>query len=147
MKKLFLGLATSVLLVGCVKPENEVIWKSERAVKRQLKDPDSAKFKKSYLVLDERKEHFITGHVCGEVNAKNAFGGYTGFKRFITSVSISEDSSSVATVKIETGNESTFQDSDLTSFEKVYWIPSCEKESNIELLENQTGNSKKMKRL
>ncbi|WP_286936162.1 hypothetical protein [Achromobacter sp. UBA4530] len=35
-----------------------------------LKDPDSAKFR--------NQKSF-----CGEVNAKNSFGGYTGFKRYI----------------------------------------------------------------
>lgn len=35
-----------------------------------LKDPDSAQFR------NQRK-------ICGEVNAKNSFGGYAGFKRFI----------------------------------------------------------------
>ncbi|MDH0520842.1 hypothetical protein [Achromobacter xylosoxidans] len=35
-----------------------------------LKDPDSAKFR--------NQKSF-----CGEVNAKNSYGGYTGFKRFI----------------------------------------------------------------
>ena len=37
-----------------------------------LKDPGSAEFRNQY-------------GICGEVNAKNSFGGYTGFKRFIAS--------------------------------------------------------------
>ncbi|MFD2755983.1 hypothetical protein [Comamonas terrae] len=37
---------------------------------KQLKDPDSAQFR--------NQKGF-----CGEVNAKNSFGGYIGFKRFI----------------------------------------------------------------
>lgn len=39
-----------------------------------LKDPDSAQFRS--------QKGF-----CGEVNSKNSFGGYTGFKRFIASSS------------------------------------------------------------
>lgn len=35
-----------------------------------LKDPDSAQFRNQY-------------GVCGEVNAKNALGGYVGYRRFI----------------------------------------------------------------
>lgn len=35
-----------------------------------LKDPDSAQFRNQK-------------RICGEVNAKNSFGGYAGFKRFI----------------------------------------------------------------
>ena len=40
------------------------------AISEGLKDPDSAKFR--------NQQGF-----CGEVNAKNSFGAYTGFKRFI----------------------------------------------------------------
>lgn len=36
----------------------------------QLKDPDSAQFRNQY-------------GLCGEVNAKNGFGGYTGYVRFM----------------------------------------------------------------
>ena len=39
-------------------------------VTANLKDPDSAKFRNQK-------------GVCGEVNAKNSFGGYAGFVRFI----------------------------------------------------------------
>ena len=48
---------------------------SRIALKNYLKDPDSA---------DIRNHH---GN-CGEVNSKNGFGGYTGFKRFIASSAI-----------------------------------------------------------
>lgn len=48
---------------------------SRIALKNFLKDPDSA----------EIRNH--KGN-CGEVNSKNGFGGYTGFKRFIASSAI-----------------------------------------------------------
>lgn len=38
-----------------------------------LKDPDSAKFRNVKVKWDT---------VCGEVNAKNSFGGYVGYRRF-----------------------------------------------------------------
>lgn len=44
-------------------------------VKAKLKDPDSAQF---------RNLQYTPPFVCGEVNAKNSFGGYNGFERFIT---------------------------------------------------------------
>jgi hypothetical protein len=44
------------------------------AVADQLKDPDSAKF---------RKVAIVRGSVCGEINAKNSMGGYVGYKRFM----------------------------------------------------------------
>ena len=48
---------------------------AEIALKKFLKDPDSAQI---------RNQH---GN-CGEVNSKNSFGGYTGFKRFIANPAI-----------------------------------------------------------
>ena len=48
---------------------------SRIALKNFLKDPDSA----------EIRNH--NGN-CGEVNSKNSFGGYTGFRRFIASSAI-----------------------------------------------------------
>lgn len=54
------------------------IGASKEAIKAQLKDAESAKFK------DVR---FYSGGgipvTCGQVNAKNSFGGYGGFERFI----------------------------------------------------------------
>jgi hypothetical protein len=49
------------------------------AIRTQLKDPESATF---------RNVHFYSGGgtpvVCGEINARNGFGGYTGFERFVS---------------------------------------------------------------
>lgn len=48
------------------------------SVKRSLKDPDSAKFDGVRMVK------YQSGNVvCGSVNAKNSYGGYTGFKPFV----------------------------------------------------------------
>jgi curved DNA-binding protein CbpA len=53
-------------------------WKG--AVKEILLDPDSANFKKVIFVNDVAG----TTWACGEVNAKNRLGGFTGYKSFIT---------------------------------------------------------------
>lgn len=72
------------------KPDNDPwadetkqgLWivKSRDAIKSRIRDPGSADF---------RKVRFYSGGpvpvVCGEVNSKNGFGGYTGFQRFIAS--------------------------------------------------------------
>ncbi|KWV91732.1 hypothetical protein [Erythrobacter sp. YT30] len=54
------------------------IIQSHDAIKARLRDPSSAKF---------RNSRFYSGGgtpiTCGEVNAKNAFGGFTGYERFI----------------------------------------------------------------
>ena len=50
----------------------------ERIVAHDLRDPASAQFRNEYrLVSSDGDEAF-----CGEVNAKNAFGGYNGFVPF-----------------------------------------------------------------
>lgn len=69
---------------------NQQLWivKSHDGIRARMKDPDSAEF---------RNSRFYSGGpapaVCGEVNAKNSFGGFTGFERFIAS---GEDTAFVA---------------------------------------------------
>lgn len=46
------------------------------AVRAHLKDPDSAQFRG----LHTRNDVYL----CGEVNARNSYGGYGGFKEFVT---------------------------------------------------------------
>lgn len=46
-----------------------------RGLKASLKDPDSAKF--GTITIDAKG-----ALLCGEVNAKNSFGGYTGVNNF-----------------------------------------------------------------
>lgn len=48
----------------------------EKYVKAKLKDPESAVFQNQFIG--------IKGAPCGEVNAKNSFGGFGGFKRYIS---------------------------------------------------------------
>ncbi|MBO3640906.1 hypothetical protein [Acinetobacter soli] len=48
----------------------EIQIKAENSVKNMLKDPDSVKFKDQI-------------GPCGFYNAKNSFGAYTGFKRYV----------------------------------------------------------------
>ena len=59
----------------------EMIVAAERAVRAELKDPDAAQFR-------DVRANYTEGFgvvACGRVNAKNEFGGYTGFRRFVSS--------------------------------------------------------------
>jgi hypothetical protein len=76
MRAVFLVLALAVLPVQAL-----TIPEGQRAVAKQLKDPESARFEG---VFTSTSADFGTV-VCGYVNAKNAFGGYTGRKAFVTS--------------------------------------------------------------
>lgn len=58
----------------------ELIERGKEAIRQRMKDPDSAKFRAVYFHLG-REGVPVT---CGEVNAKNAFGGMAGFQRFIS---------------------------------------------------------------
>ncbi len=51
------------------------------AMRGRLKDPKSADFRNVYL-HSSNKGSLVA---CGEVNARNAFGGYTGYESFIAS--------------------------------------------------------------
>lgn len=68
-------LATSALLFACADP---LTADAEQAVKRRLRDPESAQFRD--MTRCERPG--ING-IRGEVNAKNSAGGYAGFAAFI----------------------------------------------------------------
>lgn len=67
MKNLLL-VSLVVGLSGCQKTEN----KTKDIVLSSLKDPSSAQFQN------------VKGS-CGEVNAKNSYGGYIGFRKFYVS--------------------------------------------------------------
>lgn len=59
----------------------KTIVAAKRAVTNSLKDPGSAEFKNVYA-------NYTDGYgvvACGYVNAKNSFGGYTGYKAFVSS--------------------------------------------------------------
>lgn len=74
MKKYIAMVLLSVVLAGCNGTESS----AKEAVKQILNDPSSAQFKNIYTSSYDGKPA-----ACGEVNAKNAFGAYVGYKRFV----------------------------------------------------------------
>lgn len=89
---LFAVLGGAVLIASCQSPDNKVAEDSnladgnrlaefiERArteAARDLRDPSSAQFRDLQISkIDDR------GVLCGEINAKNAYGAYAGFTGF-----------------------------------------------------------------
>lgn len=57
---------------------------ARRDVPKSLKDPDSVRFQNLFSVKTDKGGLLV----CGELNAKNSFGGYTGFKKFMWNTSI-----------------------------------------------------------
>lgn len=54
----------------------------ESAVSFDLRDPDSARFRGMRAEEAKLSNGVVRVSVCGEVNAKNAFGAYVGFRPF-----------------------------------------------------------------
>jgi hypothetical protein len=91
MKKL-IGVAAVLvglmLTAGNEALARDVLTAKEKAiimseVKRELKDPESARFKWPKLAKDiDMKSPDVAINYCGLVNAKNSYGGYVGDKIF-----------------------------------------------------------------
>lgn len=73
-----------------------MVSKAKSAVSRDFKDPEAAKFRNVGIYKSTTGKGGVS--VCGEVNAKNSFGAYVGYKRFVVDddlVEIEDDGSSV----------------------------------------------------
>jgi hypothetical protein len=81
------------------------------AVKNDLKDPDSARFRNvvyygSYIKFKDGKRVRLGTHtICGEVNAKNSFGGYGGYREFRASVSRNSETKVIGDVASAVSSE------------------------------------------
>lgn len=53
-----------------------------KQVVARLKDPDSVRFRNEFLSYSDGQPPVVS--LCGQVNAKNSFGGYSGFEGFIS---------------------------------------------------------------
>lgn len=60
--------------------------------RKQLLDADSAKIivKDSYIITNNLVKSEKLSIVCGEVNAKNSFGAYLGYKPFVVEKDVSD---------------------------------------------------------
>jgi len=56
---------------------------AETLIKGILKDPNSANFRHVGVIMPKQFDRTHTGVDCGEVNARNSFGAYTGFTAFM----------------------------------------------------------------
>ena len=90
--RLVIALGLVVGLVGCggftvhssdpVELDEAQIAKIETAAANAMRDPASAQFRNiraAEIVINDQPPAI---HVCGELNARNGFGGYAGFKTF-----------------------------------------------------------------
>lgn len=79
MKTVFAISACLLALAGCQDSEEQRLLTVANAAKKSIaaryKDPDAVLFKD--LRLDWQQQH-----ICGQLNAKNGYGAYTGYERF-----------------------------------------------------------------
>ncbi|MDR7024371.1 hypothetical protein [Pseudomonas peli] len=116
-------LALVAFIAGCGSQEQQAIWTAEKAVKAKLKDPASARFKETYLVVNEERSvgGFTSGTVCGVVEGKNSFGAYADPQRFVATAVMGDGVLDVSNVQMEGHGV------DAQAFLNVYWLP-CSKE-------------------
>ncbi|MFH4320023.1 hypothetical protein WAJ22_13935 [Acinetobacter baumannii] len=108
MNKFLITAILSCLMLGCGKTEKEKLDEErknldlqvQKLVKDKLKDGETAKFRNQW-------------ELCGEVNAKNSFGAYTGFQRYI-----------VTKEKIYFENEYNSDPTSIAAFNQV-WSVDC----------------------
>lgn len=62
-----------------IEPSENDIAHAQNIIKEMLKDPESARFRRVYGAQGDVEKIAI----CGEFNAKNSYGGYTGYKPFM----------------------------------------------------------------
>ena len=126
--------AGAFLVAGCLSDQEALKLDAEKAVKAMLKDPASAQFSGLYVVFEPPDDGVRRVAVCGYVNARNSYGGYTGKQRFVASGHIGKVASStlldVGHAQIEGPERFATVESAKTSepetvFEKVYWNRSC----------------------
>jgi hypothetical protein len=79
-------IIAAILFAGCSnsEPTEETkafnyIGEHKMRIKAMLKDPGSAEFRKVFVSKSSGMPV-----VCGQVNAKNSFGGFSGYQRFIS---------------------------------------------------------------
>ena len=76
-KQVLLALALSFALTSCDLPFG-LKHEAREDISNLMRDPKSAEFRNLQVI-----DRGAVKDVCGEVNGKNAYGAYTGFRRFL----------------------------------------------------------------
>ena len=71
-------LLTTIATTSSFADNTNLVGQTKKNVKDLLKDPESAQFRNIKVVINTEGRK----SVCGQVNAKNSYGGYTGFQSF-----------------------------------------------------------------
>ena len=116
----------SAVLAGCSPSDSALLDVAQRAVSAELKDPGSAQFSNGYIVdfPDPSTEYTKLKYACGEVNAKNSFGAYTGAVRYAVFLGIPNSGAKHEALAVDI--EKTPRDQ---IFTVSFWSSNCKKPS------------------
>ncbi|MBA5686964.1 hypothetical protein [Rugamonas apoptosis] len=131
-------LLVPVLLVAGFYVRNKAVgpagWAEDNTIKTlraRMKDPDSMVIRSSYFVRKVAASGDVEIAMCGIVDGKNSFGGFTGGTRFV-SVSTDYKNTETFDTHIVQMDESSSSDRAaaqslhrVTPFEEVYWNGHC----------------------
>lgn len=84
MRSVVIGLVVAVASVSAfAKGENygALVAKAKAEVSKDFKDPEGARYRNLGIYKSQTGKGGVS--VCGEVNAKNAYGAYVGYKPFV----------------------------------------------------------------
>lgn len=98
---LIAALAASFSAHAAAPTNAQFIAAAQKGVRDEMKDPGSAEFRNVKVYPKGGAKTMTT--VCGEVNAKNSYGGYVGFRPFVASIS---DKADAAIVQVDNPRDS-----------------------------------------
>lgn len=124
-RSIFAVAAFAVSLTALGASDEDVIKTAQAMVASKLKDPESARFSDSFIY--RRSDPYIQyTTLCGKVNSKNSFGGYTGAMRYSATLTFSESGDvEVLSTNFEEGDNLMNMEDGLTIFEKLQWRGIC----------------------
>lgn len=133
-----------VLLVVGIYARNKAVgpvgWAEDntiKALKAKIKDPDSMIIRSSYVIEKTTPDGKTEIFICGIVDGKNSFGGYTGGTRFASRSVSNKSPRTFDTYTVEVEDESLRNTAHsmnrLSPFEKIYWNEYCVDEAHPKL--------------
>ncbi|GGK53033.1 Sporulation related domain-containing protein [Pseudomonas koreensis] len=134
-----IGTAVAAM-AGCDVTKEMAVEKGKDMVASALKDPDSAKFQGVFMVENQAIGDTHYGLLCGEVNSRNSFGGYTGFRRFVANFNYSKQGIfEVGYVTLEEGVNAKINSNGVSYFQDIYWLGKCEPKPAPKKIEQISG--------
>lgn len=100
-----------------------------KALKGKMKDPESMAIRSSYFVIRDKGDDSTEINMCGVVDGKNSFGGYTGGTRFASRSVSSKRFNTFDTYSVQLEDPTVRTQASrvkmLSPFAKVYWNEWC----------------------